>query len=117
MKRWRGRWLLAVAAIHTLFAAVAFGGPLRAMARDGMLDSVHRDPERGVVAWCVLFGGVLAVAALAVDQLEARRAPLRTLGFALLAVVALGLVWMPASGFWLALAPALSMALARGEGA
>jgi hypothetical protein len=117
MKRWRGRWLLVVAAIHTAFSALVFGDTLRAMARDGMLDTVGRDPQRGAVAWFVLFGAALAVAALAVDQLEARRAPLRVLGFAVLALVALGVVWMPASGFWLAVPPALAMVAARGESA
>lgn len=113
MTRWRGRWLLAVAAIHTAFALVVFRGPLLAMARDGLFDAVKQDPMRGAVAWFVLFGAAIAVAASAVDHLEARGAPLRGLGVGLLATVGLGLVFMPASGFWLALPPALSMVFGR----
>ncbi len=113
MSRWRGRWLLAVSAVHTVFALVAFRSTLRAMWRGGMLDAVGEDPMRGAVAWFVLFGAALAVAAIAVDALEQRDAPLRATGVALLAMIALGLVWMPASGFWLALPPALSMLRGR----
>ncbi len=109
MTRWRGRWLLAVSVMHTVFALVVFRAPLAAMARDGMLDAVRGDPTRAAVAWFVLFGGALAVAAVAIDQLEVARAPLRTIGLATLAMTALGIVWMPASGFWLALPAALSM--------
>lgn len=113
MKRWRGRWLLAVSAIHTLFALVLFRVTLLAMARDGMFATVREDPTRGAVAWFVLFGVVLAIAALAIDQLERVGASLRALGAATLGLVALGVLWMPASGFWLALPPALSMLRAR----
>lgn len=113
MSRWRGRWLLVVSAVHTAFALVVFRSTLRAMWRRGMLDAVGEDPLRGAVAWFVLFGAALAVAALAVDALEQRAAPLRATGVALLAMVALGLLWMPASGFWLALPPALSMLFGR----
>jgi hypothetical protein len=113
VRRWRGRWLLAVSAVHTLFALVVFRSTLLAMLRDRMIDAVGEDPMRGAVAWFVLFGAALAVAALAIDQLEQREAPLRGLGAALLAMVALGIAWMPASGFWLALPPALSMLFGR----
>jgi hypothetical protein len=109
VRRWRGRWLLAVAAVHTVFACVVFRGTMLAIVRDRMFNAIGDDALRGAVAWFLLFGAMLAVAGLAIDQLERSGAPLRTTGVALLATIALGLLWMPASGFWLALPVALSM--------
>jgi hypothetical protein len=108
-RRFAGRWLLGVAAIHTIFALVVFWGELVGMVRDGFLNVIGEDPMRGAVAWFVLFGGALAFAAVAVDELEARGAPLRRSGWALLAFVALGIGWMPVSGFWLALPAIVTM--------
>lgn len=109
MRRFAGRWLLGVSAAHTAFAMVAFRSTLGGIARAGFVDAIGDDPMRGAVAWFVLFGGALAVAGLAIDGLEAREAPLRGVGLAVLALVVLGVAWMPASGFWLALPAIVSM--------
>jgi hypothetical protein len=113
VRRFVGRWILAVAAVHTVFALVVFPEPLLGIVRAGFVDTIGHDPMRAAVAWFVLFGGALAVAGIAVDELEKREAPLRRAGVMLAAMVALGLVWMPASGFWLAL-PAIAVMLRRG---
>lgn len=113
MRRVVGRWILAVAAVHTVFALVVFRAELVGIVRAGFVDTIGHDPMRGAVAWFVLFGGALAVAGVAVDELEKREAPLRRAGVVLAALVALGLAWMPASGFWLAL-PAIAVMLRRG---
>lgn len=113
MRRVVGRWILVVAAVHTLFALVVFRAELVGMARAGFVDTIGHDPTRSAVAWFVLFGGALAVAGIAVDELEKREAPLRRAGVMLGALVGLGLAWMPASGFWLAL-PAIAVMLRRG---
>ncbi len=115
MRRFAGRWLLGVSAVHTAFALVTFRSTLTGIVRAGFADAIGDDPMRGAVAWFVLFGGVLAVAGLAIDALEARDAPLRAVGLATLALVALGVVWMPVSGFWLAL-PAVVLMLRRRPG-
>lgn len=112
---WKGLWLVAVAAVHTVFAAVEFFPQWHAIARRGVLDSVDTDPMLGAVAWFGLFGIVLALLGWAIVLLERSPAPpaaLRPLGMGVLALAALGIVLMPASGFWLALPPA--MALCRG---
>jgi hypothetical protein len=98
-----------VAAVHTGFALVAFRTALVGMVRVGFLGAVGDDPLRGAVAWFVLFGGALAVAALAIDALEARGASLRGVGFSTLALAVLGIAWMPVSGFWLALPAIVAM--------
>lgn len=103
MRRFAGRWLLGVSAVHTVFALLVFRGTLEGIVRAGFFGAIGDEPMRGAVAWFVLFGGALAVAGLAIDGLEARDAPLRGVGLAVLGLVVLGVVWMPASGFWLAL--------------
>ena len=114
MRRFAGRWLFGVAVLHTLFALVVFRAQLFAMARSGFVDTIGEDAMRGAVAWFVLFGGALAMAAVAIDALEARGASLRGMGLGMLALVALGIAWMPASGFWLAL-PAVFVMVRRRE--
>ena len=69
----------------------------------------------GAVAWFVLFGIVLFICGLAVPALgRSTSIPLpRSLGWILLALVALGLAFMPASGFWLAIPPAVAIVLRK----
>jgi hypothetical protein len=115
MKRFAGRWLLAVAVIHTAFALLVFHAELLAILRAGFVDAIGEDPTRAAVAWFTLFGGVLAAAAVAVDELEQRGAPLRRAGLALLPLVILGLLWMPASGLWLVLPAIAFMVRSRAQ--
>ena len=116
---WKGLWLLAVAAIHTVFAVVEFRPLLEEILQRGMIDSVGTDPMVGAVAWFVLFGAVLALLGWAVLLVErhAAAAPslLRPLGLGVLALALLGIALMPASGFWLVLPPALALCWGPGR--
>ena len=113
---WKGLWLMAVAAVHTVFAVVEFLPQWNEIARRGVFDSVGTDPMLGAVVWFGLFGIVLALLGWAIALLERSNAAalqaLRTLGWGVLGLALAGIVLMPASGFWLALPPA--MALCRG---
>ena len=114
MKHWIGRWLIGVAIIHTLFAVVAFGKVLLSVVQRGVFNTVGTDPMVGAVVWFVLFGAVLFICGLAVSALE-RSSPNplpKSLGWCLLALATLGVILMPASGFWLAFPPAIAV-LAR----
>ncbi|WP_269632564.1 DUF6463 family protein [Pelomonas sp. BJYL3] len=115
---WEGPWLLAVAAVHTLFGLLVFAPVLRAMLAQGWIDTVGTDPLRGAVSWFLLFGLPLALLALCIRPLrqagQARR--LRLLGWGLLGLCAAGASLMPASGFWLVLPPALSLLWPRRPG-
>lgn len=114
---WKGPWMLAVAALHTLYAAVMFPDQLQEIARRGVFNSVQKDPAVGAVVWFVLFGVLFALLGWAILLIERHAAvapaPLRTLGIGLLALTVLGIVLMPASGFWLALPPALALCTTR----
>lgn len=114
MKTWKGLWLMGVSAIHTLFAVVVFRAQLADILGRGVYDTVGEDPMAGAVAWFLLFGFVLAIAGLAIHHLERSGSPLpRSLGAAVLALAVLGIVLMPASGFWLALPAAFAMLAGR----
>jgi uncharacterized protein DUF6463 len=115
MKRWIGRWLIAVSAIHTVFAVLVFGDVLALIAKRGLFNTVGTDPMMGAVVWFVLFGTVLFVCGLAVNELE-RLNPAqlpKSIGWSLLVMAILGVVLMPASGFWLIFPPALVVLIRR----
>lgn len=108
---WIGRWLIAVSALHTAVAVFAFHPVLLDIAKRGVFNTVGRDPMAGTAVWFTLFGAVLCIAGLAISALEqaSPQALPRSLGWSLLALAVLGIVLMPASGFWLALPPALAL--------
>jgi hypothetical protein len=107
--RWRGRWLMGVAAIHTLFALVVFREPLLQLVSRGLFDAVGQDPLLGGVTWFVFFGAALAMAGQAVDAAEQQGHVPRSLGVTVLAMTGLGVVLMPASGLWLLVPPGVSL--------
>lgn len=115
MKHWLGLWLIAVAVLHTLLAFVFFGRPLRRMAELGAWNSVARDPQLATPSWFILFGVLLLACGVILRALEratAGEVPAPA-GWVLLSLATLGVVVMPASGFWLAYPPALAILLRR----
>lgn len=115
MKHWIGRWLIGVSAIHTLFAVVVFNKVLGSVVQRGVFNTVGTDPMVGAVVWFVLFGAALFICGLAVSALEdaLHGALPRSLGWSLLALALLGVLLMPASGFWLAFPPAIAVLLRK----
>lgn len=113
---WIGHWLMAVAALHTLFALAVFNGVLLNLVRRGLFDTVGEDAMTAAAVWFLLFGVVLALLALATTALEqsGQTQTLRRLGLGLLALGALGVILMPASGFWLCLPAAAALLRKRG---
>lgn len=115
MKRWQGRWLLAVAALHTLVGVIEFSSVLTDLAHAGVINSIGTDPLRGAVVWFLLFGWVLALVGIGLDRLERDgRSGGRALGAGLLGLALVGGLLMPVSGFWLALPPALALLRSQG---
>lgn len=110
---WKGWWLLAVAAGHTVFAATVFQPLWQEIVRRGVFDNVGTDPMLSAAVWFGLFGGVLALLGWAILQIERHTAAapvsLRPLGAGVPALTLLGAMLIPASGFWLALPPALAL--------
>jgi hypothetical protein len=114
MKHWIGRWLIGVAIIHTVFAIAESGRVLASISQRGVFNTVGADPVIAAVVWCVAFGVLLFVCGLAVSALERVSSGVlpKSIGWSLLVLTALGVVLMPASGFWLVFPPAVAV-LAR----
>jgi hypothetical protein len=111
MKRWVGRWIIVVSAIHTVFALAFFGEALSSILKRGVFNTVGNDPMTGAVVWFVLFGAMLFVYGLLVDVIE-KTSPgqlPKNIGWGLLAIGIIGIALMPASGFWLIFPPAIAV--------
>ncbi|MCV2370626.1 DUF6463 family protein [Roseateles oligotrophus] len=112
---WIGHWLMAVAALHTLFALVFLLKPLQDIVRRGVFNTVGQDPLTAAAVWFLLFAAPLAMQALAITSLErsGQHAALRRQGWGLLAMSMVGVILMPESGFWLAIPAGIALLLRR----
>lgn len=110
-KIWIGRWLILVAILHTLFAVVVFGRVFLDLMQRGMFNTVGHDPMTAAAVWFLLFGAVLAGMGMAIHTLEQNGnfTSARAIGAGTLLLSILGIVLMPASGFWLALPAAIGL--------
>lgn len=108
---WIGYWLLFVASLHTLYAVIAFGDLYGRIAVRGVFNTVGRDPLTAAAVWFVLFGAMMALIGAAIVSLERsqQNSNFRILGIGLLLLCTLGIVLMPASGFWLGLPAAYGL--------
>jgi Family of unknown function (DUF6463) len=104
MKRWMGRWLMVVAVLHTAFGLVLFRAQWVQLLDAGLFNGVAGDVARAKAVWFGFFGLALFLFGLAVDALENVRAPMPTaIGAAMVIFTLLGILLVPASGFWLVL--------------
>ncbi|MEJ6007086.1 DUF6463 family protein [Paucibacter sp. AS339] len=110
-RHWIGHSLLAVAALHTVFALLVFQRPLLSIVQRGVFNTVGQDPMSAATVWFLLFGLLLAMLAPAITALERSgdAKTLRRLGWGLLALCSLGVLLMPSSGFWLAMPAAIAL--------
>jgi hypothetical protein len=111
--RWIGRTVMGIAAVHTLFGVVAFGGTLLTLLREGLIATIDRQYDRGAVFWFLYTGFALGLLGAWLDERESegRRFPgYLVVGLALL--TGAGVLIMPRSGFWLLIPPVLG-AIAR----
>ena len=114
MRRWVGRWLMGVGALHSVLGLVVFAAPLRELVDAGVVNALgSRDPLRNLAFW-FLFGGVMtALVGYLADWIE--RAPggmlPPALGWVLLLTAAAGATLAPASGFWFVFPAAIGILL------
>jgi hypothetical protein len=110
-----GTYLLAIGALHQVVGLCAGVGwiaqpgvdaraPLIEIIQGGVLGAVEPDSARIALVWFLLFGFMLLMLGSLVRWLEMRVLPLpRSLAVHVLLLSVLGVVLMPASGFWLCL--------------
>ncbi|WP_077594496.1 DUF6463 family protein [Polaromonas sp. A23] len=110
MKRWIGRWIMAVGVVHMPVAMVKHHAAWVDILGAGVFDVVAGDVARGHAAWFLIAGLLLLVVGALVDSLEkAHVPPPLPMGAGMLLVVGLVLLLMPRSGTWLLLPPALAL--------
>lgn len=111
-KVWMGKWLIAVAGLHTAVGLVMGAPVLWDIVRRGVFNTVTDDrPLTGMVAWFMLFGVVLALLGMAIHSLERSDYfhGARALGVGTILMTLTGVILMPVSGFWLAFPPAIGL--------
>ena len=109
MKNWKGKWIIGVALLHTVFALVVAGEHYQQMLRSGLINSAT-SPQANIAIWFLLFGVLLFIAGLLLLALEqAEQAIPRLAIYPLLGLTVLGVSVMPASGFWLMFPPLVAL--------
>ncbi len=111
MKRWIGRWLIAVSILHVIFAIVVFRKVFAPVVERGLVNAVGADPLTQLAVWFILFGAVLFLCGVSIDALErasSNHVP-KLIGWSLLGLGAIGAALLPMSGFWLVLPPAIAV--------
>lgn len=108
MRRWIGRWIFGVGVVHNMVGIYFFLPVLREIVAAGVWNSIDMDPMRNLAFWFLFSGLMMMLAGYVVDWIEqtGEGALPPALGPSLLALLLLGIVTMPASGFWL-LIPAI----------
>ena len=117
MQRYTGHSLIAIGILHTVIGVLAFGAPLAHIARDGFFNAVDPHPDRQAAFWFLLTGALLVILGQSTCWTQSRTGTVpRSLGWGLLGISLLGVILMPASGFWLLLMPAwLALSVGRGD--
>jgi hypothetical protein len=112
-----GRLVTMIGVVHTLFIPLFFMPQLRAMFDDGLIASVGRHYDRGTAFWFAFFGFALMLfgEAIRVIERELTDAVPVQLTWGLGALTLAGVLFMPDSGFWLAVVPT-AMLLHRERG-
>lgn len=102
MKAWISKWLIFVAVGHTIVGMMLFGNIYTEMLSTGLVSSVISE-KTAAATWFLLFGFLLFITSLLISVIEKHEAleiPI-SIGISLFLLTTLGVILMPASGFWL----------------
>jgi hypothetical protein len=104
-----GYVLIAIAVLHTIVGLILFSQPLNDVFQAGIFNSINT-PTRAAAFWFFVFGAMLAAFGGMTQWLLNTIGTLpRFWGWSLLAVCLAGVIFVPVSGFWLGLLPAVAM--------
>lgn len=110
MRTWIGKYIAGIGILHSIFGLVMFRGTFADLIRDGLVNTVNVQPERGFAFWFVAIGLFWLLLGAVLDQYERGGHSLpRFLGSALGALSLTGVIIMPISGWWLFFIPASAL--------
>lgn len=106
-----GYVLIAIAVLHTVFGPIFFSQQMKDVLQAGVFNSVVEPYwDRSAAFWYFVFGAMLAAyGAMTQWLLDTVGYMPRFWGWSFLALCVTGVVFMPASGFWLGILPAIAM--------
>jgi len=116
-KIWIGRYLIVVAALHTIVAFLIYGQVFMDILARGVFNTINRDPLRSAAIWFLLFGGPLLLLGVSIHSLESKPGftEASALGLGILLCCLLGVILMPVSGFWLAMPAGIALMTMRNK--
>ena len=107
---WIGKSLLGIGALHSAMGFALGGQSLAEIVEVGFFGAVNGQPSREAIFWFLFFGFLLMLVGHLVNSLESRHIVIpKSFGYGLLVMTIFGLMIMPISGWWLALAPAIGL--------
>lgn len=110
MKRWIGRTVIGIGALHSALGFAAGAGIADDIMREGFFGTIGGQLNRQAVFWFLFFGFLVVTFGCLLDWLEARAlVPPPGIGYGLLGMSVVGASMMPASGWWLLLIPACGL--------
>jgi len=111
MANYLGVLLMAIAGLHQVVGLFFYREALVAIIRAGVINSVNPPYwERDAAFWFLMFGFLLGLYGWMTHWLIQQYATIPSFwGWGLLGICIIGVVMMPASGFWLAIPIAIGM--------
>lgn len=114
MRKWTGKSLMVIGVIHSVVGFVEGRGIIGELFREGLFNSVNDQPERQAAFWFLFGGFVIIIMGGCIDWIERRDIEMPPfLKWSFLALIIVGCVMIPASGFWLLLVPAAGLFLMK----
>ncbi|MBE2193380.1 MAG: hypothetical protein IAE83_04325 [Anaerolinea sp.] len=110
--------LMAIAVLHQIVGIIVYYEPLAAIIGAGVVNTINPPWwDRDAAFWFLMFGALLFVYGAMTHWLLKHEVPLPVFwGGGLAVICVVGVILMPASGFWLALPVAVYMVRSAGRG-
>ncbi|WP_417430283.1 DUF6463 family protein [Kiloniella sp.] len=103
-QRWVGRWIMGISISHLVFTFIVFPTQVTYIFTRGFFDTGVANAEVGNTVWFFFFGIPLFIVGYMIDRDEKKTVmpPFQeVILVSLVCMTALGILLIPASGFWL----------------
>jgi hypothetical protein len=116
MKYWVGKSMVVIGILHTFLGSARFHGILDQMLKEGLFNTVRRQPDRFGAFWFLFAGLAVILFGVLIDWIEKKRLAFPAfLKWGFLVITALGCLIVPKSGFWLMVVPTVGLWMAKSE--